>query len=103
MNDDTLALPLYGRDMPTAEDVADFLIPFMGADRAARLTHDVARLARPCIEEVFPKERRGDPTVRAFIEKFVDRTIRRCDAMEIALAEHERKPYDEMADSIGLH
>lgn len=103
MNDDTLALPLYGRDMPTAEDVADFLIPFIGADRAARLTHDVARLARPCIEEVLPKERRGDPTVRAFIEKFVDRTIRRCDAMETALAEREREPYDEMADSIGLH
>lgn len=103
MNDDTLALPLYGRDMPTAEDVADFLIPFMGAGRAAQLAHDVARLAQPCIEEVFPKERRGDPVVRTFVEKFVDRTIRRCNAMETTLAEREREPYEGMADSIGLH
>lgn len=103
MNDDTLALPLYGRDMPTAEDVADFLIPFMGADRAAQLAHDVARLAQPCIEEVFPKERRGNPVVRTFVEKFVDRTIRRCNAMETTLAEREREPYEGMADSIGLH
>ena len=103
MNDDTLALPLYGRDMPTAEDVADFLVPFIGADRAARLTHDVARLARPCIEETFPKELRENPAVRAFVEKFVDRTIRRCDVMKTALAEREREPYEGMADSIGLH
>lgn len=101
MNDDTLALPLYGRDMPTAEDVADFLIPFMGADRAARLTHDVAWLARPCIEETFVGELRESPAVRAFIKKFVDRTIRRCDAMKTALAERKREPSGEMEDSVG--
>lgn len=100
MNDDTLALPLYGRDMPTAEDVADFLVPFMGNDRAARLTHDVARLARPCIEETFAGKLRESPAVRTFIEKFVDRTIRRCDAMETALAEREREPSGEMEDSV---